>query len=171
MICSADGLTKNTVLEFKTTKFYEPNTYPTIEEWTALVKINKRTGRRSGVAIESKTDWVRRSALYCKVFGKTKTHLCIFFRMADVLRTFTMEFTQEELDDALGWFYPRLKTIRDARVTGVIPPVTARVEEWQCRYCYFLAHGCTKGLENAELSVPEFNDKYQVKVRPEHVAS
>ena len=167
-ICSTDGQTKNTVLEFKTTKSYNPNTYAMEEEWLELVKINKRTGRRSGFAVENKLEWLRRCALYCKVFGKKKAHVAIHFRMADVLRTFTLEFTQEELDEAIPYAYGRLKTITDARTTEIVPPVTTRSEDWECRYCPFLSHGCLDKLKAADMSVPEFNDKAQIRIDPKH---
>lgn len=79
--------------------------------------------------------WIQRTRAYCAATGINRAHIIVFFLMANYIKTWTLEFTDEELAEVRGEIDSR-KAILDQHVKdGTIPPITYRIGNWECKWC------------------------------------
>ena len=151
IILSVDRLVSGQVLEFKSTRMaYEgapkDATGKTIRGGTK-VRFDPETNPYT-------QEWLTRCRAYCAAHGVNKAHIIVFFIFQTVLSAWTVEFTDEELDEARQDIEERRDILTDYLDTNTVPPVTHRTSAFECKNCVFLL-GCMPDLREAGLGVED----------------
>ena len=117
VLCSADRAMEDSILEFKHTR-----------------KSYRR--QRDGYEFnpEEHPEWILRTACYCLCYGKRKAHILVFFKYADELHSWTVEYSEDDLQQAKELIISQRDKLLSSLESGRLPP---REETWQCEYCLY----------------------------------
>lgn len=150
IVLSADKMMEGSVLEFKSTRM----SYESTEKDSSGKAI--RGGHK--VTFDPATnkftqEWIVRCRAYCAAHGVSKAHIVVFFVFQNQMSAWTLEFTDDELQEAVTDIERRRNAITEAGRIGVPPPVTTRVGAYECGSCPFLIDHCINDLhiENLEI--------------------
>lgn len=132
VIFSADRLVKNQVIEFKTTR----RPYESLPKDPATGK-GIRGAEKIKFDMTDQQSWLDRTAAYCVAHDVTKAHVLVYFLYGDLFVAWTIEFTDEDLDQARNAVKFRAREGYGYLERDEMPPVTTRLYDWECDYCLF----------------------------------
>jgi hypothetical protein len=138
IILSPDRIVQDNVLEFKTTRrSYEK--YEKDEKGKLLKNFPKLRFNP-----EDNDQWILRTRAYCAAHNVYKAHILVFFLFSNELHAWTLEFTDEELDNARDDIVSRRIEMEVHLTRNAIPHVNTRMGDWECGFCPHLEHCLTE---------------------------
>lgn len=107
--------------------------------------VERKTTMMSSARTEFPDHWIKRMMGYCKMAGSASFYLDIMYLVGDyrpprlpVLKSYTLTFTQEEIDLNWQWVITRRDALTSALDTDVPPGVEMRLGDWECKGCPWL---------------------------------
>ena len=148
VIVSPDRMVKNQALEFKSTRSsyekYAKDEKGKLDKTVPKIKFDPSVNE----------GWIKRTLGYCAAYNVNKAHILVYFIYGDILSNWTLEFTDEELEDARVDIEERRSTIQGFLDSGETPGIETRAWETECNLCPFLVH-CTPELKAAGVELKE----------------
>lgn len=97
---------------------------------------------------EPNPEWIERTTAYCAVHNVKRAHILVYFIHQDALHAWTIEPTDEEIQEVKRKFGERAGILTQALTSGEAPPVTTRSAEWECKFCPYTIH-CKEFLDGS----------------------
>lgn len=152
IILSADHFIKGQVFEFKTTR----KSYESLPKDPATGKGIKGAEKVRFDPAEA-GDWVPRSLAYMAAKGVTKAHIMVFFLFQNMMSTWTITATKEELKEVRADLEARRDVFNEYLEEEELPSIETRSGDWECGYCPFYDKYCFHELTAAGVKVRRFD--------------
>ena len=148
ILLSPDKIVGDNVIEFKTTRqSYEKFQRDDNNKYLKHLPKEKFDPRNNEM-------WIKRTRAYCAAAGIKRAHIMVFFLMSNLLKTWTLEFTDAELTEAQNEITQRKKILDRHNFHETVPSTKYRIGEWECKWCpkklyCFPAAGSENGVERS----------------------
>lgn len=141
VVFSPDKIISDNVLEFKTTRrSYE--VYAKTPEGKLLKDLPKIK-----FDVEANESWIDRTGAYCAEFRINKAHILVFFLFQSDLRSYTLEFTDKDLEFIRAEVKEKKEELEALFKKKKVPSVQTRTGDWECKMCPYLERECITELK------------------------
>ena len=83
-------------------------------------------------------EWILRCACYCVAYGHRVAHILVFFKYAEELHAWTVEYTDEELAEATEFIDDHHRLLQEYLDDGTeLPPRLEGDDAWMCGTCIY----------------------------------